>query len=293
VLSRAEVSAEFQELARSRGYPEIIQRAVGALFPFACHVVLTRRPVGVASPEPSYWVSGRVDARIEQFQDIHFLVNGLCDAAYSTLPVWGHHPLRASGIYIWIKLALEELERKDVTALDLIRDWSTAILWLSKDKYSKETELTSVAIPILPFCTFLTKKAIRHIPPKTLLPAVTLYGLQENLFHEALHQQLSASLLFRDLVADQDGVWPTVAIPWRNKEWPIDRAVHAAWIYKNLIRFRNRALQWGLEGGEIVRDVLANSQMSACEAYVHLRRELLGHRYLFTSFGRDIVDQLD
>jgi hypothetical protein len=126
-----------------------------------------------------------------------------------------------------------------------VQTWTSLLVWLTHDRtYPTGDLVTSVAIPGLPHCTFLSHKALRHIPPQEIFPVASPYALAENLYHEALHQELSATLRW---LPSFDGYsahdLPTlIDIPWRGAKWPHDRVLHAAWIYARLIPFRKLAL---------------------------------------------------
>jgi hypothetical protein len=100
-------------------------------------------------------------------------------------------------------------------------------------------------------------------------------------------------LLFTDLLNEQTGAWPQIYIPWRDAYWPIDRVLHAAWIYHNILVFRDKALQRKLEGGGLVKSVLLKSQSSARVAYGHLLKELRVLEKAFALAGAEILDRIN
>ena len=187
---------------------------------------------------------------------------GIHASTYTSLPIAGHTPIRAPGIYRWITESLAELANKDSERLVFIETWTSLIVWLLRDwKTPPDRQITSVAIPLFPHCTFLTERAIIHIPPKVIVPAVTYYALQENLFHEALHQQLSATLIFEEILTEDWKVHPQIDIPWRNASWRIDRVLHAAWVYSRVTQMRIDELMRGPEGGmAVISTLLIRSQ---------------------------------
>jgi len=111
----------------------------------------------------------------------------------------------------------------------------------------------------------LSVKSLRHIPANHVYEGASTYALAENIFHEALHQQLSASLVFGVKIMDdaETAKLQSIHIPWRNSSWEIDRVIHATWVYSNLQRLRRRALSmpevFGVELG-IVKDAERESQ---------------------------------
>jgi hypothetical protein len=166
------------------------------------------------------------------------------------------------------------------------------IVWLTVDKdRPPETELTSVALPILPHCSFITNKAIRHIPPNIIIPAVNYYALQENLFHEATHQQLSATLIFEEILTTDGPPPEVIEIPWRKTRWPVDRALHAAWVYRKVSSMRKDEIERGPEGGKAVEVVLSQALDEGERALIYLLKALEPHYGAFTSRGQEILEQ--
>jgi hypothetical protein len=70
--------------------------------------------------------------------------------------------------------------------------------------------------------------------------------LAENFYHEAVHQLVNAHLLFGRLVPEDfsSETSPKIPISWRatasprNREWEIDRVLHAAVVYESMIGYR-------------------------------------------------------
>ncbi len=110
----------------------------------------------------------------------------------------------------------------------------------------KEISLTSVSLPTLPFCSFFSQKALVHIPPEFISPKPQLSFLAENIYHEAIHQQVILEIFERDffLFSETGEVLPLIEIPWRQKAsqemrfWKIDRLFHALSVYVGLLPYR-------------------------------------------------------
>jgi hypothetical protein len=113
---------------------------------------------------------------------------------------------------------------------------------------SQETCLTSVSVPDLPFCSFFSRKALRHIAPHFVVHTPDISFLAENLYHESLHHRVSLNLLENDILQPDyhSRLSPKVAIPWREKAlsnvhfWELDRVLHAFCVYVGLLPYRQR-----------------------------------------------------
>jgi hypothetical protein len=134
----------------------------------------------------------------------------------------------------------------------------------------------------------VTKKIIRHIPPVRILPVVSFYGIQENLFHEALHQQLTAYIIASDDLLKPAAPNHKIHIPWRNTEWPLDRALHAAWVYRGLLAFRKRMVD--VTPTKMLRTVITESYRESEQALLFLKGALLNHVEHFGDSGVNLIE---
>lgn len=132
----------------------------------------------------------------------------------------------------------------DCNLLTTVFDWTSMVVWLTCSVGANQSALTSSTFPSLPHCTFLTTKALRHLPPLNIADDDQDYCLAENLYHEALHQQLSTTFALSDCVsANYDCAGAVrIEVPWRGQQWEPDRVVHAVYVYAHLIRLRSIAL---------------------------------------------------
>jgi hypothetical protein len=292
LLSIAEAKKSFRDLAATQGFSNEIVDAAFQRKPFACYSVLSGKKVDSEGFSEQYYASGLVNCRLVKLGPISCIVTGISEDCFQDLNLQDHDVLGASGIYRWADHALEEMQRYYQVDYEYISQWSPYICWLKKKPYSKSTEITSVSVPIFPFCSFVSSKAIRHIPPKNILKKVGFYCLNENIFHEALHHQLSCTLIFTDIIACERENWPLVHIPWRNTEWPLDRVLHAAWVYQNLINFRTRHLAKGDAETLLMADEIAASLYEATNAFSYLIQVLEANVAVFTSDGRSLVKQI-
>ena len=132
---------------------------------------------------------------------------------------------------------------------------------------------------------------IRHLPPKHIMPEVNFYGVQENLFHEALHQQLSALIIQQDVLKEAPSTAPAVHIPWRGVDWPIDRVMHAAWVYFGLQELRLARLKRQGDSPEFIKALKAATE-NGVTVLTYLIDYLIKYSYLFTPIGQAAIRRL-
>jgi hypothetical protein len=199
--------------------------------------------------------------------------------------------------------------RSSMSLLDAMPDARALVsrfvrLLVLVDKSAQRVEpalgsLTSCSLPALPYCSFFSKKALLHLPPKELAPRPHHAWLAENIFHEALHNALTIDVLAgrifpRDFrVADH----PQVEIPWRiddpalrNRAWPVDRVLHALVVYTGLHGLRELMLERPME--ETERQFLRRSLPSARFAMQHLSSALRTSSGCFTEPAQHAVSVL-
>ena len=187
--------------------------------------------------------------------------------------------------------ALELLsEFGDKSYINTILSWTSQIVWLDFDEVSGNTKLTSSTFPSLPHTTFVTDKAFIHIPPLAVIDSISAYFLAENIFHEALHQKLSASLLFDDLVDPEfdSRVSFRISVPWRGQSWEPDRIVHAAFVYMHLLKLRQDALDADLP----YRDHIKSAWDTGREALRYLVSRFPDCDKVFTVRGKRLLQDI-
>ncbi len=185
MLDRAEVILAYKRLAqeKQRADPSV-DRLIEQLPPYLCYQLLRGGEWDSISSNGCDAWTGMNDFKPAVWQGLVLSERGIESGLLCQLQLNGHGPIGAPGIFRWLTLALEELAAKDPERFSYIQTWTSLVVWLLRDlHFPSEKQLTSVSIPIFPHCTFVTEKALVHIPPKTIVPAVTLYALQENLFH--------------------------------------------------------------------------------------------------------------
>lgn len=196
----------------------------------------------------------------------------------SDLPLDGHQPLAPAGDRLaFLEDALTTIAA-DKGRSRVLREFTSLLVWLEGDG-SGVPLLTSSSLPLVPHCSFITDKALRHIPPDTVFDDDSVYALAENLFHESLHQQLSASILVDDLfVTGYDSHHAErTRVPWRGSDWEPDRVLHATFVYSNLLPMRREALARLSDSKGTLRNALRDGE----RAYLFLSERLSGlERYL-------------
>ncbi|GAB3025948.1 aKG-HExxH-type peptide beta-hydroxylase [Natronobiforma cellulositropha] len=209
------------------------------------------------------------------------------------LPLAGHRQATNRDELIEHTLdALERMETLEPDRLAALEEWTSLIVWLERAPGTSATVLTSSTFPAVPHCSFLTEKALRHIPPNSVADEPTDYALRENLYHEALHQQLGATLLHRDVLDPSYSAAASqkVPIPWRESFWEPDRALHAAVVYTGLVEMRADELDRDID--DTHRAWLEEATAEAEESLRHLIEELADREGLFTPAGEELFDAL-
>ena len=165
------------------------------------------------------------------------------DNILKELPFEGHSISEITDEKIMaIESALNSLEDLHEDYLNSVLDFTSLIIWLKKNnRQSKNTLITSCSLPHFPHTSFISDKALYHLPPLTLFNNNIIYALQENLYHESLHQKISSSMTFEDYMSkdfDTKSV-EKMDIPWREgKSWQPDRILHAFFVYANIFKMR-------------------------------------------------------
>jgi len=162
------------------------------------------------------------------------------------------------------------------------------------------TLLTSCSLPALPFCSFVSEKALVHLPPRHIAAMPDTAVLAENIFHEALHNALTLDILARRVFKTgfRAASWPRVTIPWRadaregrDRTWPVDRVLHALFVYVGLAGMRLHLLRTrGIDRAR--RDLLVEALPTAAKAMIHLAQALHDFDNCFTADGLDAVHSL-
>lgn len=295
MLCREDVVLKYQALfPEELGVDHPAYGWLDQLPPNLCRALILRSGFKTAINSIPQAFVGSVNGDIRQVADVKVSVGKFNERLFSSLPLAGHLPLEVPGMCRWVESALESLQELDKEAIKFVRQWCSLILWVSPNAENPpDAVLTSVAVPILPHCTILSVKSLRHIPANHVYEGASTYALAENIFHEALHQQLSASLVFGEKITDdaESSSLQKIYIPWRNTFWELDRVIHAAWVYSNLQRLRGRALSkpeiFGLEL-EVVKDAERESRPKLD----YLRSTLESEKGRISSSSSKLIEQV-
>lgn len=160
--------------------------------------------------------------------------------------------------------------------------------------------ITSCSLPDFPTLSFYSRIALRHIPPVSVARRGHPILLAENLFHESVHQYVNHQILTAGILIDSydSSTSPGIPISWRfnkdgtNQIWQVDRALHAATVYSNILAWRREVLhQFGDVDEEFV-GIVQQSTSQAIRSVIELYKALEDNLDQFTPKGAHRVGQL-
>jgi hypothetical protein len=283
----------YSQLADSRGASASIQQSTKQLLPYLCRALLLGKPL----PEPTVEIlmTGSANASLnlaplDSTASITICTGGFSAQLLTALPLAGHQLMVPSVDDMhYIEMALKFLAESHCART--IKAFTSMIVWLQLDELAPpEVPLTSVAIPLFPHCTFLTRKALCHIPPVHVFDQPWEYALAENIYHESLHQQLTATMLQEDIFPPDYNAEMSlpIFIPWRQQFWPVDRVLHAAHVYQGIIPLRSKHLTNSFLTKEQF-GFLDSAVRSAESCLKHLKNCLFQNQQAFTADGWSYV----
>jgi hypothetical protein len=246
------------------------------------------------------------DVIVDHDIQLNWLHQDFPQDVWQTLPVQSHRLAPpADDRRRTIQLALGQLNAIHPDSANLLQHYVSNIVWLELDpEHRKENDqITSSSFPVLPWTIFVSDKARHHIPPNTVADEPSYRFFAENIFHEAVHQQVNALLLSTDIfVPDYDSsTCPKIEIAWRfnqgverNQYWELDRTFHAAAVYIELCGFRLREL---LSEKEVRQksyeyEYFSAALKEATHALTYLCDELEHYQEYFTPKGIKVLDSL-
>jgi hypothetical protein len=173
----------------------------------------------------------------------------------------------------------------------MIRDWTSMLVIINPDQ--PDSWLSSASFYSFPHCTFLTELAARFLPDQHIVSRPEIYCLQENLYHESLHQ-----FLFRFMQqcpcfkSDMDNVRTAVIHPsWHtNVSWALEHALQVCFVYGHVARMRLLAIN---KVSQAHRGVLKSAADVACKHTTELTNALMSFSDFFTEIGLFIVADLE
>lgn len=196
-----------------------------------------------------------------------------------------------------ISSALSIISR-DASCFDLVDTFSPTFGFVRSEKGCVRP-ITSCTLPDFPLLSLVSRYALRHIPPSTVSPAESPYFLAENIYHESVHQYVNTQILTRGVMAPGYSSLdsPRIKVSWRKgadgqvQEWEVDRALHAATVYTNIINWRLGLIE-DSSVPQFVRDATKASVAPAVSAALELYVALEANIDCFSPWGANRVGQL-
>ncbi|MFD5425635.1 hypothetical protein [Streptomyces sp. NPDC127084] len=185
-------------------------------------------------------------------------------------------------------------------AMELLRTYVTTFALTEQSAEGGSPLITSCSLPDFPLCVFFSQRAFVHIPPRSVASAPSARLAAENLYHEAVHQAVNHTLLSRELLVPgySSSTSPKIPIYWRktageerNREWELDRVLHAAAVYCHLMHWRLAELS-SAELTPEERAMISQASEESVSALRTLCVALTDHIDYFTSEGALFVGRL-
>ncbi len=194
-----------------------------------------------------------------------------------------------------VSSALNEMYTDDTTRAHYISEWTSLIIWVELEHSHNNSVdlLTSSSFPDLPHTTFVSDKAMRHIPPNIIFEEESTYPLKENLFHESLHQEMAALLLHEAILSPIYSAVTSkkIPVPWRgNAHWEPDRVLHAIFVYTHILPMRLEYLLKSTDPEE--RETLGRAISEGIKALTYLSEKLTPYDYIFTNKGKQVFNKI-
>jgi hypothetical protein len=290
MLSAQDVLVHYRALLRERELPENL--LANRFPPFLCSRLITGEDfeldrqsssTGLSCPSSFQYAANGKKIDILWGSDVSAITDGLPLAGHLGLVKNAEHYIDAT------TKAIDFLVQPPFVAFfNTMMEWTSQIVWLDVDANSTYTRLTSSTFPSFPHCTFLTGKATYHIPPLTVSSQEYTYFLAENLYHESLHQKLSCSFIFDNIIVDDfdSTTIGRIPVPWRGQSWEPDRIVHAAFVYIHLVLLRSAALTLDLN----CRDQISSALAAGRDALTYLVSCFPACEPIFTHRGRLMLE---
>ena len=235
-------------------------------------------------------------------QPFNLVLQPLPDAIWRALPFASHRICRNQAVLTSLEAALNLIEDHYPHYLPWMADVmpNIAVVEIKEAYRGKDSQITSSSFPVLPYVGFVSAKAMRHIPPNTVMKTNSPSLLAENLVHEAIHQVVNLSLLRTDIFVERytSRTSPKIEVLWRygqrtmrNQRWELDRTLHAAIVYLGLLSFRQRELE-RRRSEEADFMAFRHASTAAVEVLPYLCAQLNRHRGYLTSDGNALLDAL-
>lgn len=195
----------------------------------------------------------------------------------------------------YLQQALDNLANWNRYAYECIQNFTSSLIWLRLKTLDAAVPLfSSTSFYEFPHCTFLTDLALYHIPPDIVFSVPMVYALRENLYHEALHQQLCTLISKYGVFTDPTvaHALPGILIPWRNTYWKLEHALQAAFVYSKVARTRIAAYKQ-LVLDDPQRSLFRLAIQKAYDSLRVLRDGLVAHHHYFNPSSLSIIGEID
>jgi hypothetical protein len=221
-------------------------------------------------------------------------VSGISPSLHDYVPIAGHSVTGYSESRARvIEEALALLGDLGGGYLDTVCDFVGLVLWLEYDPRAGTEQLIASSFPGLPHCVVATDSAAQAIIPNDELQGLNAWALAESLYHESLHQVLSATVLQDEIFVESFNAAsaPKVRAEWRNADWPLDRGLHALFVYAGLSRMRRQLMTLDrLDGAE--RETLSRAHSESSHIAGLLAAQIDRHRAVFTDQGDRLLTEI-
>jgi hypothetical protein len=222
-------------------------------------------------------------------------VSGISPSLHDYVPIAGHSVTGYSEARAKVlEGALMLLGDLSDNYLDTVCDFIGLVLWLEYDPRKGDAEqLIASSFPGLPHCVVATDSAAQAIIPNDGLQGLSPWALAESLYHESLHQVLSATVLQDEIFVESFNAAsaPKIRAEWRNADWPLDRGLHALFVYAGLSRMRRKLMALDrLDGAE--RETLSRAHSESSHIAGLLAAQMDRHRAVFTAQGDRLLVEI-
>lgn len=212
-----------------------------------------------------------------------------------------HHHLvvkPSSEDLVYLEKAVQLLDSLDLKSWPILKNNLFGLLTVKLDPLFQTTDsqITSITLPGLPYISLISDKAYVHAPPSLILDEPNVVILAENIIHEATHQWVNLNLIDNDILSNQYSAEdsPKIEIPWRSKafyprdkQWPVDRCLHAAFVYNVVHEFRSDIHSRRSDISPYNESMIASAKKNAR----YLTNKMIKHTDTFTRKGLKIMQQ--
>jgi hypothetical protein len=275
--------------------PAALRGGAGPLPPYACRLLNRGDPLGEAADGPRAHLgtddgivlpAGAGRARV-------YSATALARDALDAVALTAFRAVRPGPRTAELLAdAVEGLSERWPEAAATVGDFTSVVVWLKPLPLGPGTVdvFASYAFPGLPFLTFLTGLAARHLAPGYVFPEPSRYALQESLYQEALHHRLDETQRTVDhFVPGPGGRHTPVPVPWHGTEWTAAHCLATLFVHVHLAPMRAAALA---RATGVEREVLAAAHPTGLACAYQLLHGLTEHRGVFSDAGAALLEGL-